>query len=502
MFTLLSRISGLIRDRLLITAFDNDTKDAFAVAFKIPNLFRRLSAEGAFTAAFVPVLGDYLVNEDQDRTARFLHAVFTAMTLFLTLLSLGGIVLGGLIVTIYVPGFRDNPAVFSLTVILLRIMFGYILLISLASLLMGVVQSLGHFSSPAFSPVLLNLATIAGILFLDEAFPLPIHGAAVGVMIGGVLQLVLQVVVFRRWGYTLRFRLDLRDEGVRKIVRLMVPTLFGVAIYQINIMVTDFIGSFHEQVRLNWLYFANRIFQLPMGMFSVSVATVVLPELARSVSAGKREDLESTIDFALVSTLFLIVPTTAALLVLSYPLVSLIYFSGTVSAEDCREISRSIDGYTLGLFGVSFSAILTRIFYAFKDTKTPVMASTWSLGLNLGLGVILARSYATMGLALAVSLATYGNLLALWIGLRQHRVSLRLASLFVPCAKITVCTALMSVALWSVGWTWFEGVWSLPGVTTEKVLAMMVLLCVGGGLYLGSAWLLLRPQMRALVSKR
>ena len=307
--TMLSRVFGLIRDTIVAGFFGAGLMtDAFFVAFRIPNLLRRLLAEGSLTVSFVPVFTEYLRNKTREEALELADIAFTALSILLVVVSLAGVLFSPLIVTVMAPGFVKTPAQYDLAVFLTRLMFPYIFLISLVALCMGILNSLRHFAAPALSPVVLNIAMILAALTLRDCFQEPIVALAVGVMAGGVLQLAMQWPFLIRMGVRLKPNFRFRHPGVKRIGLLMLPAAFGAAIYQINIFIGTILASLLPTGSVSYLYYADRIVELPLGVFAIAVGTATLPSFSEQVALGKMEEWKRTIAFSLRLILFITVP--------------------------------------------------------------------------------------------------------------------------------------------------------------------------------------------------
>lgn len=320
MATLLSRLFGFLRDMIVAGLFGAGlATDAFFVAFRIPNLLRRLLAEGSLTVSFVPVFTDYLKKKNREEAMRLANVAFTALSILLVVVSLAGIIFSPLIVTAMAPGFVKSPPRYELTVYLTRLMFPYIFFISLVALCMGILNSLRHFVAPAIAPVLLNISIILSALFLRNLFHPPIVALAAGVVIGGVLQLALQIPFLLRMGVKLKTDFHFRHPGLKRVVLLMLPAFFGAAIYQINIFIGTILASLLPTGSVSFLYYADRIVELPLGVFAIAVGTATLPSFSEQVSRGQFAELKKTLSFSLRLLLFITIPATIALIALRIP---------------------------------------------------------------------------------------------------------------------------------------------------------------------------------------
>jgi putative peptidoglycan lipid II flippase len=332
--TLLSRILGYIRDAVIAWYFGaGHSSDAFIAAFRIPNLLRKLFGEGAISNAFIPVLTDYLTEDGQDEGLRLARSALFVMSILLVVLSICGILLAPLIVKVVAPGFLSSPGKIPLTVTLTRIMFPYIFFIGLVALCMGILNVFGHFAAPALAPVLLNLAMICSVIFICPYLSNPVMGLAIGVIIGGILQLGLQLPFMIRKGLVLRPKGKLFHPGLKKIGVLMLPVIFGGAVYQVNVLIGGLLGSLLKEGSVSYLYFADRLVQFPLGIFAIAAATAVLPSLSRQAASNDVDALKDTFGYAVRLIIFLTIPSMVGLIILREPIVALIQFA--CNSVDC-----------------------------------------------------------------------------------------------------------------------------------------------------------------------
>ena len=431
--TLVSRISGFLRDVVLARAFGvSAATDAFYVALRIPNLMRRLFAEGSFSLAFVPVFSEYRQQRSAQELKRLLDCVAGALAAALLVVVGIGLLAAPAFIAAFAPGFLDHPAQFDLSVGMLRITFPYALFISLTALAAGILNSLGRFAIPAFTPVLLNLALIAAALLLAPHMPQPITALAWGVLIAGVLQLGFQIPALVRLGLLPRPRFDLAHDGVRRIARLMGPTLFGSSVAQINLLVDTLMASMIAVGSISWLYYSDRLLEFPLGVFGIALSTVILPALSRHHSGGDQGSFAGTVDWGLRVAALIAIPAAAGLALLAVPIVATLFNYGEFGGNDVRMTAASVVAYALGLPAFVAAKVLAPAFYSRQDTRTPVRIAVISMVSNMGLNVIfvvmlmhwpLAPPHA--GLALASTVAAYLNAGLLYrhlgsIGILQH----------------------------------------------------------------------------------
>lgn len=387
-FTLLSRISGLLRDIVLGYLFGaRGATDAFFVAFRIPNLLRRLTAEGALAAGFVPLFTESLTRAGRAEAMRVARIVFTFTALGVGIITALGVIFAGPLTQLFAPGFAADPPKFSLTVRLTRLMFPYILLVSLVSLAMGVLNSLRHFLAPALSPVLLNLSIVASALALSPIVTPPVTSLAYGVLLGGAAQLLLQLPYLRRYGFSYVPDLDFRHPVLRRMLWLMGPAAFGAAVYQVNILVSMMLASLLPEGSVSYLYYADRLLEFPVGVFAIALGTAALPSFSSLAARGAESELRASLTRALRLVNVISLPATFGLIVIALPVFSLFFQRGAFDATAAAKSAEALVFFALGLWAISASKLAVSAFYALQDTKTPVVVSCWSFLLNFLLSV-------------------------------------------------------------------------------------------------------------------
>ncbi len=454
-FTFLSRILGFVRDILFARYFGaGPAMDAFLVAFKIPNFFRRLFAEGAFSQAFVPVLGD-LHHRDGHPAARDLvaHASGT-LGLVLLVVTAVGIFTAPWVIDVFAPGFLAHPATHALAAGMLRWTFPYLFFIALVALSAGSLNVYGHYAAPAATPILLNLTLIAATLWLTGVVRVPITALAVGVLAAGALQLAFQIPFLARRGLLVRPRVGFRHPAVRRILALMLPSLFGASVMQVNLLVDTAVATFLAPGSVSWLYYADRLMEFPLGVFAVALGSVVLPRLTRAHSRREGDDFSRTLDNALRLILLVVLPAAVGLAVLAGPLLVTLFTRGAFNAFDARMAAWALVAYALGLLGFTSIKVLAPGYYARQDTRTPVKIGILAVGANLLLMGILVPLWLALrwpaphaALALATSLAALLNAALLARGLRRRR-HWRPAPGWTPLLlRVVAASALMATVL-------------------------------------------------------
>jgi len=446
--TFLSRGLGFIRDAVIAWYFGAGfSSDAFIAAFRIPNLLRRLFAEGTLSSAFIPVFTDLIVNQGRSEAFDMARSAFRLMSLMLIFTALGGILVAPLIVRLIAPGFDLEKLL--LTVTLARLMFPYIVFIGMAALCMGILNVLGNFATPALAPALLNIAIIGSVLFIAPSLPIPVIGLALGVLIGGVLQLAVQLTALIRKGFHFWAKAHWLHPALKRVGSLIPPVILGGAVYQINILVGTLLGSLLPQGSVTYLYFADRLVQFPLGVFAIAAATAVLPSLSRQAAARRIYELQSTFALALRLVFFISIPAMVGLIVLRESIVALLFQRGEFDAAATQLTALALLYYSLGLWAFSAVKIVTATFFALQDTRTPVMIAVISIAANIVLGVVLMKPLAHGGLALATSLASVLNLVLLVRALRIKLGSLGWRSIALSACRTLLSSVAMGLAVWA-----------------------------------------------------
>ena len=388
--TLLSRVSGLARDIVIGYLLGaQSTADAFFVAFRIPNLLRRLTAEGALSAGFVPVLSVTLATRGRQEAVRASRAILTFAVLFLSLLTAVGLLFSAPLTRLFAPGFAATPEKFSLTVQLLRIMFPSIFFVSLLALAMGYLNTFRHFMAPALAPVLLNLSIIASAVLLLPLLSQPVLCLAYGVLLGSLAQFLLQLPFLRRHGFSWRPSLDFHSPALLRFLQLMGPAVIGAAVYQLNVLVSTILASLLEPGSVSYLYYADRLLQFPLGVFAVALGTAALPSFSSLAARNDVSGLKTTLSRSLRMVNFVSLPAALGLMVIAVPALSLLFQRGAFGAADVLASARALVFLALGLWAVSASRVLVPLFHAMQDTKTPVRVAFWTFVLNLFLSLVL-----------------------------------------------------------------------------------------------------------------
>jgi len=496
--TFVSRLFGLVREQIFAFLFGAGfATDAFVAAFRIPNLLRDLFAEGALSAAFVPVFTDYLVNKEKKEAFRLGNLVVNALLVVLFVIVVFGILATPWIVDLIAPGFKSIPGKSELTVLLARIMFPFLLLVSLAAVAMGMLNSLKHFGVPAFAPVFLNVGMILSGFLICPLFNPPIIGMALGVLLGGLGQWAFQLPSLRKEGYRYRPIVSFSDPGVRRIIILMTPAILGLASTQINIFVNTVIASFLPQGSPSYLNYSFRLMHFPLGVFGVAVATVTLPIVAAYAARKDIPNVLSTCASSLRLVFFLTVPSIFFLAIAAKPIVSTLYQHGVFTYQDTVFTSQALIFYAFGLFAYASVRVIAPVFYSLGDTKTPVKVSVLAVGTNIALNLAFMRPLSFRGLALATSLSAMVNMFVLMSLLRRRVGPLDISGLATNFLKILGGSAVMGVVLFAAQKAYpinLETSTLLP-----KVLYVLILFFLAAGSYMGLSAALRIRELRLVL---
>ncbi|HEX5394372.1 MAG TPA: murein biosynthesis integral membrane protein MurJ [Rhodocyclaceae bacterium] len=486
--TLLSRILGFVRDFIIARVFGaGAATDAFFVAFRLPNLLRRLFAEGAFSQAFVPILAEYRNRRGEAETKRLVDHVSTSLFLAVLIITLVGMIATPILIYLTAPGFSSDLTKFALTTAMTRIMFPYILCMSLVAMAAGILNTWSRFTLPAFTPVLLNIAMIGGAWLLAPLMNPPVMALAWAVVLGGILQLGIQLPALSKIGMLPRFNFSLEDEGVRRILKLMAPAVIGVSVSQISLIINTIFASFLESGSVSWLYYADRLMEFPAGMLGAALGTILLPSLSKTHAEGRTSDFSALLDWGLRLTLLLTLPAALALAILAVPLLSTLFQHGAFTATDVLRTREALVAYSIGLSGLILVKILAPAFYARQDIRTPVKIALLTLIVTQLMNLAFIGWLHHAGLALATGLASCLNAALLYRGLRKRGVYQPAHGWATFMLKLVVALFVMGALLyWGLGTesSWFRG------GSLNKVLHLSALVIGGIAAYLGSLWFL------------
>lgn len=494
--TMISRVLGFVRDTILARVFGaGAATDAFFIAFKLPNLLRRIFAEGAFSQAFVPILAEYKTQQGEEATRTFIAYVSGLLTLVLALVTALGIFAAPWIVWVTAPGFAADAERFALTTDLLRVTFPYILLISLSSLAGAILNTWNRFAVPAFTPTLLNVAMIAFALLLTPYFEQPIMALAWGVLAGGLAQLLYQLPALKKIGMLVLPRLNLRDSGVWRVLKQMLPAILGVSVSQISLIINTIFASFLVAGSVSWMYYADRLMELPSGVLGVALGTILLPTLAKTYANRDRHEYSRILDWGLRLCFLLVLPCTLALAILAEPLTVALFQYGKFSAFDAAMTQRALIAYSVGLLAIILIKVLAPGFYAQQNIRTPVKIAIFTLISTQLLNLVLVGPLAHAGLALAISIGACLNAGLLYWRLRRQ-------DLFQPqpgwarfLFKLILAVSLMSAVL-LLGMHYMPA-WEEGGML-ERFLRLGALIGAGVVTYFGCLFACgLRPRQFA-----
>jgi putative peptidoglycan lipid II flippase len=497
--TLLSRLTGLAREFLIARSFGASIyTDAFFVAFKIPNLLRRLFAEGAFSQAFVPILAEYKNQHGEAATRDLIDHVAGCLLMTLLVTAATGVALAGVIVYGLAPGFARNPAQYQAAVDMLRITFPYIVMISLVALAAGVLNTWRRFMAPAFAPVLLNLSFIGCILWLAPHLERPVMALAWAVVLGGLAQLALQAWALKRVGLLPRFRFNWRHTGVARVLKQMAPAVFGVSVAQLSLIINGILASLLVTGSVSWLYYADRLMEFPTGMLGVALGTIILPSLSKHHGDDNRAEYSRLLDWGLRLACLLALPAALALALLATPLVTTMYHYGKFSAADVSLTHHALVAYSVGLVGLIAVKVLAPGFYARQDIKTPVRIAiitlVFSQALSLVLMWLLPSGFQHAGLAFAIGMGACLNALLLLRGLRSSNGYQPQPGWAAFLAKLAVALLVMGAALWLISPV--AAHWLAMQATPWLRVGWLLGVCAAGAAAYGATLLLLgfRPR--------
>lgn len=471
MATLASRIMGYIRDMVMSWAFGTTVAaDAFYVAYRIPNLLRELLAEGSMSAAFIPVFTETLTKGSKEEAKRLANAVFARLLVILAIVTALGIIFSPFIVKVIAWGwkFKDHREKFLLAASLTRMMFPYLLFIGLAALAMGMLNSLRSFLFPALSPIMLNVMTISSVVLLSPRMPEPIMGAAIGVVLGGLMQFVIQLPGLQKQGMMLTPRFTPSHPGVAKIGSLALPIFVSSSVTQLNIFVSTILASFLATGSITYLFYGMRFIHFPLGIFGVAIATAVLPTLSAQAAKQEMKDFRETLSLGIRLVFFIMFPAMAGLIMLRVPIINLLLEHGEFNRVSTLGVADALLYYALGLWAFAGIRVVSQAFYSLQDTKTPVRIAMLALAANIVLSALLIQTPLQHGgLALANSLAAALNLTLLTKRFRKKIGRMDGRRIFSSLTKIVPASMVMGIIGW---WVARNPLWDGPGNTLIKML--------------------------------
>jgi putative peptidoglycan lipid II flippase len=479
--TLLSRISGFVRDVVLSYFFGaSGIADAFFVAFRIPNFFRRLFAEGAFNQAFVPVLARYR-EQPRAELEEFVRVIFGNLGTVVLIVVFAGVLFAPGLITVFAPGFWADPERFDLATNLVRNTFPYLGFISLTAFAGSLLNSHHRYAIPAFTPVLLNISLISAALTASLWFSEPVYALAWGVLLAGAAQLLFQVIPLARLGLLLRPKLALRHQGAKRVGALLLPAVFASSVGQINALIDTMLASTLVTGSISWLYYSDRLLELPIGLVAVALGTVLLPNLSRLAREDSREGFLATLDWGLRMAVLFGLPAAVALYLLALPLIATIFLHGALTTIDALMASLSLQAFAVGLLPLVLVKVLAPAFFAHEDTRSPFRAGVVAVAVNIVINLSLFQIMGHVGLALGTACAAWVNALLLARGLHQRgRIEIKRPLLvFMGCCALA--SAIMAGVLVMIAPDAAQ--WLSAGALTRG-LWTAGLVAVGGSAYL------------------
>jgi putative peptidoglycan lipid II flippase len=492
--TLASRVLGFARDMLVALVFGaGPVTDAFFVAFRIPNILRRLLAEGALSTAVIPVFTEYTTTRPRVELVRMLRAVLAAALLVLAATTLLGVLAAPWLVGLIAPGFTTDPGQRELTVVLTRVMFPYVLLVGLAAFAMGVLNAHGRFFAAALGPAVLNLGMIVSVVALTIHVTPPIVALALGVLVGGVGQLLVQVPSLRALGLLVTPALDLRHPAVARVARLLLPAVVGLAAVQVMVFVNTLLASLLPGGSISFLYYADRVMEFPLGVFGIALASASLPAMSRQAAAGDAQGVAATLNFALRLATYVSVPATLGLILLAMPITRLLFERGRFGPDETTATAIALIWYALGLVGFAGARIAAQAFYAIGEPGTAVRLGAISIAANVVAAVALMGPLGHGGLAAAASCGAYVNLAGLLWAARRRFGPLGGRSMLLSLGRTLLASlplagwcllALIAAELLALEHAWSLGAW------------LLVTIAGGTGLFVATS-ALLRSSERA-----
>ncbi|ROP49405.1 putative peptidoglycan lipid II flippase [Enterobacter sp. BIGb0383] len=496
--TMFSRVLGFARDAIVARVFGAGmATDAFFVAFKLPNLLRRIFAEGAFSQAFVPILAEYKSKQGEDATRVFVAYVSGLLTLALAIVTIVGMLAAPWVIAVTAPGFANSADKFALTSSLLRITFPYILLISLASLVGAILNTWNRFSVPAFAPTFLNVSMIGFALFAAPYFDPPILALAWAVTVGGVLQLGWQLPHLKKIGMLVLPRINLRDTGAMRVVKQMGPAILGVSVSQISLIINTIFASFLVSGSVSWMYYADRLMEFPSGVLGVALGTILLPSLSRSFASGDHDAYCRLLDWGLRLCFLLALPSAVALGVLAQPLTVALFQYGKFTAFDAAMTQQALVAYSVGLMGIIVVKVLAPGFYSRQDIKTPVRIAIVTLIVTQLMNLAFIGPFRHAGLALSIGLGACLNAGLLYWQMRKRNIFTPQPGWGSFLVRIVVAVVVMTAAL--IGVLYVMPSWS-EGTMLVRLLRLTVVVVVGAAAYF-AALALLGFRLKAFVQR-
>jgi putative peptidoglycan lipid II flippase len=458
--TLISRILGMFRDVVMANFLGASLfADAFFVAFKIPNFFRRLCAEGAFSQAFIPVLAEYKGKYSFKEVKAMLANVSGTFICALAIITISGILLSPIIIKIFAPGFVNTGEKTNIAIELLRITFPYLFFISIAAFTGAILNSYENFIAPAISPCILNICLILSAIFFTHWFNIPVFSLAWGVFIAGILQMLFQLYYLWKLNLITIPRINYNNEAVTKIIHLTIPALFSVSVSQINLLLDTVLASFLQSGSISWLYYSDRLVELPLGVIGIAISTVILPSLSSNYSNKSKEQFAKTMNWAILLAVMVGLPCSFALFAIAEPLLATIFGYGKMTANDIYMTSLSLKCYSIGLIAFMLIKILSSGYFSRQNTKTPVSIAIKAMIANMILNLILIKPLQHYGLALATAISAWLNVVMLFYGLYRMQVIKITKTDIINFSKLVLATCVMTIIVTSLtpqGTSWLQ----------------------------------------------
>ena len=495
--TLISRVLGYVRDMIFALYFGaTGISDTFFAAFRIPNLLRELFAEGSMSSAFIPVLTEYRKKQGEEEANRLVKTTFTFIIVVVGIVCIIGIIFSPAIVTVIAPGFLGSPEKFSLTVVLTRIMFPFLLFISLAALVMGALNTKRVFFVPALAPAMLNVTLILSIILFESRSEQPITAAAIGVMAGGFVQFAFQLPSFFKNNFHLGINMNFNHPGLKRMSVLLIPATFALAVNQINIVVSNILASYLQPGSITYLFYSMRLVQFPIGIFGVAMGTAILPTLSEHAVKGDYEKLREDFSFALRFLFFITIPAMAGLIALKEPLVNVLFQRGRFDYAATTGTAEALLFYSLGIWAVVGVRVVTAGFYSLQDTKTPVKIAVVAVLANIVFSLLFMKPLKHSGLAFANSLAAGINFIILFFFLRKRLK--RIGGLMILSSFIK--SVLASVVMGVAGMLILRGeLWKINGHILTKTLYITGTILFCAGVYIALSYLLKSEELSFIV---
>ncbi len=493
MGTLLSRILGFLRDMVIAHFFGATmSADTFFVAFRLPNLWRRLVGEGSLTISFIPVYTEYITQRSEKESSEFTHIAFSIAGVVLLAITILGILFSPILIKIIAPGFTKFPEKFHLTVTLNQIIFPYLFFMGLFALCMGILNSFRHFFAPSIAPIFLNISIIISVLLFYQRLERPVMSLAIGVLAGGIIQFLFQIPFLLKRGITFRFNFNFRHHGIKKVGYLMIPGVIGTAVYQLNVFVDTIFASFLPGGSISYLYFADRLMEFPLGIFAIAIGMAALPSFSFLASQGRIEELKETISFSFRLVSFISIPAMVGLIALKTPIIHLLFQRGLFDTHATQMTAKALLFYSLGLWAIAGSRSIVPAFYSFKDTWTPLKISLICLGANVIFNAILIHPLKHAGLALATSLSSTLNLVLIFRYFGVKIGSLDLKKDIKSLIKSLLCSLPMGFFAYFV--SSFRN-WSSPDNYSQKIILLAVAIFSGILIYIACSYFSKNEEM-------